>query len=86
MVTGTNTLDDGGDIYDVDKLQSHPKYSPSNITNDIALIKLKQPISFNDKVKHIELPKEDTPSNMELALSGWGTTSVCILFIILFIK
>lgn len=76
MVTGSNVLDVGGNFYEVEKLIEHPVYIPATITNDIGLIKLKEPIEFGNKVKAINLPKENTTGDIELTLSGWGTTSV----------
>lgn len=76
MVTGSNILDVGGNFYEVEKLIEHPVYIPATITNDIGLIKLKEPIEFSEKVKAVNLPKENTTGDIELTLSGWGTTSV----------
>lgn len=76
VVTGTNRLDEGGDTYDALKLISHPLYVSFTITNDIGLIKLKEPIKFNDKIKPIKLPTVNTTEDKELVLSGWGTTGV----------
>lgn len=76
MVVGSNTLDEGGESYSVEEIINHPQYTSSNISNDIALIKLKDEIKFNERVQPIQLPTEDTRGGENLMLSGWGSTSV----------
>ncbi|XP_012272593.1 chymotrypsin-1 [Orussus abietinus] len=76
VVVGTNTLDEGGDVYKVQKIIGHPKYSSLLIRNDIGLIQVDTPIVFGDKVKPVQLPTENFKKNDYPAiLSGWGTTS-----------
>lgn len=75
VVTGTNLLSEGGDSYDAETLIVHPGYLAFTITNDIALIKLKDPIKYGEKVSNIKLPTKDTTAKTQLTLSGWGTTT-----------
>jgi len=44
------------------------------ITHDIALIRLKQPIEFNNFVQPVCLPKLSTKENQILWATGWGDT------------
>ncbi|XP_017775823.1 PREDICTED: transmembrane protease serine 11D-like [Nicrophorus vespilloides] len=74
VVVGTNSLSEGGDWYDIEQFIPHSLYSPYSVKNDIALVRLKEPIEFSDKVKPINLPNEDT-NEEDLILSGWGTTT-----------
>ncbi|KAK5640429.1 hypothetical protein RI129_011240 [Pyrocoelia pectoralis] len=74
VVAGSNLLDSGGDSYKVKELIPHENYDPETISNDIALIKLKQAIHVSEGVNKIELSTEDVPSEVELTLSGWGMT------------
>lgn len=61
----------------------HPLYNPSNIFNDIAILQLKQPISFEDNIKLACLPNKaygliypsTAKSNVTAFILGWGTTS-----------
>lgn len=78
VVVGTNLLDAGGDRYPVEKVIAHPKYSSQKIVNDIALLKLKDKITFGPFVKPIDLPTENTAGEEELMLSGWGSTTVSV--------
>lgn len=77
VVLGSNTLNKGGDVYQSEKIISHPKYSSILIRNDIGLIKVDKDIVFGDKVKPIALPNENFGKiDYPAVLSGWGTTSV----------
>ena len=49
------------------------------ITNDIALIRLKQPIEFNNFVQPVCLPESATKENDILWATGWGETK-CMTF------
>lgn len=75
VLVGTDKIDEGGQLYDVDKIIIHEKYS--NITNDydICLIKLNETLTFGSKVKIISL--SDTgivKKGMWLNTTGWGYT------------
>lgn len=65
----------------VSKLIPHPEYVPSsrNQFNDIALIRLAQPVTYNDFVKPICLPVDQNLRaklhvNEAMEVSGWGKT------------
>ncbi|KAI4589605.1 hypothetical protein MJG53_000654 [Ovis ammon polii x Ovis aries] len=65
-----------GSGYRVAKVISHPNYDSKTKNNDIALMKLQKPLTFNDKVKPVCLPNpgmmlEPTQSCW---ISGWGAT------------
>lgn len=86
MVAGTNLLNHGGESYKIKDVIAHELYQPSTVSNDIALIKLEDPIKMKELIQKIDLPSEDTPEGTELVLSGWGTTAVwfCIVEHLLF--
>ena len=76
-MTGTNTLDKGGDTYKSVKIIPHPKYSSMLIWNDIGLIQVDKDIVFNDKAKPVALPTEEfKKADYPAVLSGWGKTEV----------
>ncbi|KAB0403507.1 hypothetical protein E2I00_002449 [Balaenoptera physalus] len=65
-----------GNGYRVAKVISHPNYDSKTKNNDIALMKLQTPLTFNDRVKPVCLPNpgmmlEPTQSCW---ISGWGST------------
>ena len=54
----------------------HADYSPLTLDNDIALIKLAQPISFTTEVSPVCLPTTDNKPDkgMSCVVTGWGDT------------
>ncbi|NXU56632.1 FA10 factor, partial [Turnix velox] len=64
-------------IYRVDKIIIHDKYRPHSVDNDIALLKLKEPITFSEDVVPACLPEEDFAGNVLMnqtfgIVSGFG--------------
>lgn len=55
----------------------HPKYNTSGVDYDIVLIRLKQPIKFNTRVRPACLPAKeiDFKSGTLCTITGWGITS-----------
>ncbi|XP_075703735.1 transmembrane protease serine 3-like [Rhinoderma darwinii] len=60
----------------VEKIIYHRKYKSSSMSNDIALIKLAAPFTFNGLIQPICLPNygEDFPEGKICWISGWGAT------------
>ncbi|XP_030639320.1 trypsin-2 [Chanos chanos] len=52
----------------------HPNYDSWNIDNDIMLIKLSSPVSFNQYVQPVALPSSCAPAGTMCTVSGWGNT------------
>lgn len=73
VVTGSTTLNKGGDTYTVKEIYSHENYSSSDIQNDVAILKLDTSIQFNDKVQLIKLENSHTDVERNVTLCGWGT-------------
>ncbi|KAG5331698.1 CTR1 protein, partial [Acromyrmex heyeri] len=74
---GTNFLDIPGAVYDVESVSVNSQYDEDSINNDIALIHLKNPITYNRLVQPINLVTSDNElEGKSCTLSGWGTTSV----------
>lgn len=49
------------------------------MTGDVALVRIRGPFVFSDKVQPIVLPTEDfTKSNYPATLTGWGLLNVSI--------
>nr|XP_054768604.1 trypsin-like [Lytechinus pictus] len=53
----------------------HEDYSGTKLTNDIALIKLSQPITFSDTISPACLVNERPQDGSMAYVTGWGTTS-----------
>ncbi|XP_055303191.1 chymotrypsin-2-like [Sitodiplosis mosellana] len=69
---GSNEANTGGQVFNVEKAIPHPSYEKKR--NDIGLIRVQGNITFNDKVKTIQLETNEVPSGTELLVTGWGTT------------
>ncbi|KAG8450131.1 hypothetical protein GDO86_002669, partial [Hymenochirus boettgeri] len=69
-------LDSEGILIPVEKIIYHNKYKSSTMANDIALMKLAKPFTFNGSVQPICLPNygEDFPEGKICWISGWGAT------------
>lgn len=60
------------------KLIKHPKYDPAKTNNDVAILKLATPLTFNDKVQPACLPAADfkpEAKGAKAVVSGWGKVS-----------
>lgn len=84
VAIGTDNLyDNNGQRLIVSKIHIHSRWNRNTKENDIAILELKQPISFDDKsVAKLCLPSltgyTDTEfpwTNSKLIAIGWGTTS-----------
>ncbi len=68
----------GGETYDAAEIISHPNYNSNSMNNDIALIRLEDPISFNNSTQpvllmcdpQVNLGVQD-PGEMSW-ITGWG--------------
>ncbi|XP_015176238.1 PREDICTED: chymotrypsin-1-like [Polistes dominula] len=75
VVTGTNSLNYGGEVHGISSVSVHPSYIGSQQTswiNDVAVIALRSPITFNSLQKAIPLLDSEVPNGSLLSLSGWG--------------
>ncbi|KAJ9590567.1 hypothetical protein L9F63_016399, partial [Diploptera punctata] len=74
LKAGTNKLSSKGITRQISKMIVHPQYDSWSFDYDIALIKVKQPFNFTDKVNAVELPAQNwhPHSNTIATVSGWG--------------
>jgi len=59
----------------VEKITLHESYNPKTFNNDIAILKLKTPMTFNDKVQQACLPEASFVPTGKAVASGWGLVS-----------
>ena len=65
----------------------HPQYNAATFNNDIAIVKLITPLTFNNNVKNACLPESSFAPQSKAVVSGWGTTiNGMYLFYILEVK
>ncbi len=77
-VGGTNNYAAGGDIYTAAEIIQHPNYNANTYNNDIALIRLDNPIQFDNNVQpvllvcdqQVDLGVEDV--GQMSWITGWG--------------
>nr|KAF6476611.1 transmembrane serine protease 3 [Rousettus aegyptiacus] len=69
-------LDSPAPSHLVEKILYHSKYKPKRLGNDIALMKLAGPLSFNEMIQPVCLPnsEENFPDGKVCWTSGWGAT------------
>lgn len=60
----------------VDEIIIHESYSSTNLTDDIAILVLKNNLVLTDKIKVVDLPAEnvEVPITANVDVTGWGTT------------
>ncbi|XP_055585488.1 transmembrane protease serine 9-like [Uranotaenia lowii] len=60
----------------VERIFKHNLYNPLRYDNDIAILKLDQVITFNDKTRPVCQPSPDESfAGYDAIITGWGTTS-----------
>lgn len=75
VVTGTNSVKEGGEFHQIEKIHCHPEYvfgGDNSWTHDLTVITLRDNVTWNDAQRPIDLPTSDTPKNVPAVLSGWG--------------
>jgi len=77
-VTGEHDLrkaDGTEQVIPIEQIIIHPNYNPTGIDYDVALIKLRQQITFNNDVRPVCLPTMDFPPGTNCNVTGWGHTT-----------
>jgi len=62
-------------VIPIEQIIIHPNYNPTGIDYDVALIKLRQQITFNNDVRPVCLPTMDFPPGTNCNVTGWGHTT-----------
>ncbi|XP_069840729.1 prostasin-like [Dendropsophus ebraccatus] len=72
--TSLSVTDPGAQIVLVERSYKNPAYTTDAYSSDIAVAKLKTPVSFSNSVKPIRLPSPNVqfPAGMKCKISGWG--------------
>lgn len=77
IFAGENDLrnEDKGSRHMIDSCLMNPEYVMLN-NSDVAVCKLKTPMTFGDKIGPVKLSKEYVGGGQECRLTGWGYTSM----------
>ncbi|XP_069125275.1 trypsin-like [Argopecten irradians] len=67
-----NTADKYLQIKHADHILVHPSFDLDTLDNDIALVRLNQPVRFNEHVKHVCLIGRDAQGTDNCVITGWG--------------
>ncbi|KAK0098621.1 hypothetical protein PV326_005954 [Microctonus aethiopoides] len=59
-------------IITLENIALHPDYIDNGFINDIALLRLEQPVTFSDYVRPICLPDTEPKSGTTCTVTGWG--------------
>ncbi|XP_076171823.1 trypsin-1 [Ptiloglossa arizonensis] len=71
-----STTETEAKVFKVDKVIKHNGYSTFNYNNDIALVRLKEPIRFEGKMRPVCLPERaKTFAGLMGIVTGWGALS-----------
>ncbi|XP_065345114.1 trypsin-6-like [Cloeon dipterum] len=70
--TGTIDILNPGIVYEVGLIRNHPDYQQYSNSNDIALLKTRFDINFNDFTKSIPLTDDPISAYNKGELAGWG--------------
>lgn len=74
-MVGTNQWNNGGKRYKIEKVVIHEKYGTDDRilhAGDIALVRVKKPIEFNERVQPIKYSAKEVPSESICTAFGWG--------------
>ena len=58
----------------MDDVLVHPKFKPSNVNYDIAIVYLKNTLEISSRIKTIKITEKEYPKGTEAIVSGWGRT------------
>ncbi|XP_013178418.1 PREDICTED: trypsin-1-like [Papilio xuthus] len=77
VTVGTDHALEGGVDYDIEETIIHPKYNQNNNDCDVLVIKIKDKLTFNDRVQKIEMASHDLEidDGVMLDTMGFGLTN-----------
>ncbi|XP_037942524.1 serine protease SP24D-like [Teleopsis dalmanni] len=67
---GSNDRLSGGVLIRVAAVVAHESYG--NFLNDVALLKLAEPLIYSKNIQPINIASSETPAGQEVIISGWG--------------
>ncbi|KAG8232309.1 hypothetical protein J437_LFUL009408 [Ladona fulva] len=76
ILAGTTDLHGNGSKIEAETVLPHEKYDPYDASNDIAVLKLKSPLTYSEVIQPVDLPSsvQMTPEGLVATVIGWGLT------------
>lgn len=71
-MAGVNKYNEKGDEYKVINMFVREDFDYVKLKNDIAILEIAEGFKFNDLVKPIKLPSQNTAVGTDVILTGWG--------------
>ncbi|XP_055850452.1 trypsin-2-like [Episyrphus balteatus] len=71
---GSSNRQSGGQLRIVKRILINSKYNPNTLDNDIAILQLDTPLTFNQNVKPVRLASNYRPRSGIGFVAGWGIT------------
>ncbi|XP_050323044.1 trypsin-like [Bactrocera neohumeralis] len=69
---GSTSHKSGGKLVNVRAFYAHPGYNKNQRQNDVAIVKLAEPVAQSASIRYIELAEETPVSGTTAVVSGWG--------------
>ncbi|KAJ8711153.1 hypothetical protein PYW07_008395 [Mythimna separata] len=78
ILVGTDKVNEGGKLYDVEKIIMHEKYSNTTSDYDVCLLKLNESLTFGPTVAKMLMTGDlvKVKTGMQLNVTGWGYTDL----------
>lgn len=58
----------------IKKITFHPMHNGSDLSHNIAVLRLSTPVNFTGFIQPIQLAKQDKPAGTICIVTGWGET------------
>ncbi|XP_017769450.1 PREDICTED: transmembrane protease serine 9-like [Nicrophorus vespilloides] len=73
---GSSIYSEGGQLVEVETVIPHERYNAFTQDYDIAILKLKYPLKYNERINPVKLPEDDfyPAPGTNVFVSGWGVT------------
>lgn len=68
----------GGIYYQAERYVIHESYNNPRLANDIAVLRVRGPITLTERVQAIEYSSEEVPDGIRLQLTGWSSLYVSV--------
>lgn len=80
LVSSVNVIVDNEEVHSVESIHLHPDFVVAELLNDIALLRLAQPLEWSESVLPIALKSRFIDGGVRSVVSGYGITAVSFLF------